>query len=115
MSKALTAANGDEHFVTGSSNVYEDFGHAAAGECLAKSELARRITKAIESRKLTQRAAAALMGIDQPKLSRIARGNLDGFTLDRLMRYCNALGLNVEIRVSSRISRVRPSGITVAP
>lgn len=48
---------------------------------------------------LTQAAAAAIMGVDQPKVSLIANGRLDGFTQDRLMRYLRALGDDVEIVV----------------
>jgi len=101
--------------IKSSGNVYADFGHAAPNEALAKSELARRITNAIQARKLSQRQAAVLMGIDQPKLSRLARGQLDGYSLDRLMRYCNALGLDVEIRVSAEPARNHTAQIIVAP
>jgi len=51
----------------------------------------------IAERKLTQTGAATLLGIDQPKISALMRGKLDGFSLDRLFRFLNAVGRDVEI------------------
>ena len=48
------------------------------------------------------RAARALLGIDQPKVSALIRGKVDGFSTDRLFRFLNALGLDVEIVVRPR-------------
>lgn len=70
-----------------------------AGEVLAKAELARRICAILSARNLTQARAAAVLGIDQPKVSALVRGKLDGFSTDRLFRFLNALGQDVEIVV----------------
>src|SRR6476469_3942811 len=51
----------------------------------------------IAERKLSQVRAAKLLGIDQPKVSALLRGKLDGFSIDRLFRFLNALGRDVEI------------------
>jgi len=64
---------------------------------LAKAQLAQRICEIIAERKLTQTKAASLLGIDQPKISALMRGKLDGFSADRLFRFLNALGRDVEI------------------
>ena len=61
-----------------------------------------RICDIIAERKLTQTKAARLLGIDQPKVSALIRGKLDGFSLDRLFRFLNALGRDVEIVVRAR-------------
>jgi predicted XRE-type DNA-binding protein len=53
-------------------------------------------------RKLTQARAAGLLGIDQPKVSALVRGKLGGFSTDRLFRFLNALGQDVEIVVRRR-------------
>jgi predicted XRE-type DNA-binding protein len=47
------------------------------------------------------------LGIDQPKVSALVRGRVEGYTLDRLFRFLNALGQRVEITV-------RPNGMTTA-
>jgi predicted XRE-type DNA-binding protein len=66
-------------------------------EMLAKAELLQRICAIIAERKLTQMKAATLLGIDRPKISALMRGKLDGFSIDRLFRFLNALGRDVEI------------------
>lgn len=86
--------------------MFADLGVPAADEALAKAELARRIAAILSERQLTQAAAAAALGIDQPKVSALVRGKLDGFSTDRLFRVLNALGQDVEIVVRPR----RPSG-----
>ena len=80
-----------------SGNVFADLEVPDAGEALAKAELARRICVILTSRKLTQARAAAVLGIDQPKVSALMRGRLEGFSTDRLFRFLNALGQDVEI------------------
>ncbi len=80
-----------------SGNVYADLGFPNPEEELAKADLAIRISQLITKRKLTQKKAAALLGIDQPKVSHLLRGKLDGFSTERLLRFVNALGQDVEI------------------
>ena len=80
-----------------SGNVFADLALKNPEELLAKAELVQRICDIIEERKLTQTEAASLLGIDQPKISALMRGKLDGFSLDRLFRFLNALGRDVEI------------------
>ena len=86
-----------------SGNVFADLGIANPEEWLAKAELARRIAAIIAECKLTQTRAAAVLGVDQPKVSALLRGKLDGFSTDRLFRFLNALGRDVEIVI-------RPAG-----
>ena len=73
-----------------------------AEQALTKAELARRICAIVSERKLTQARAAVILGIDQPKVSALIRGKLDGFSTDRLFRFLNALGQDVEIVVRPR-------------
>ncbi len=83
----------------GSGNVFADLGLPNPEERLAKAQLAYAIQKAIDERGLTQREAAALMGIDQPKVSHILRGRLADFSTERLMNFLTGLGRDVEIVV----------------
>src|SRR5947209_7854825 len=80
-----------------SGNVFADLELPDPEEMLAKAELTQRICDVIAERKLTQAKAAALLGVDQPKVSALMRGKLDGFSTDRLFRFLNALGRDVEI------------------
>lgn len=101
-----------EHDVEVSSgNVFADLGIPEPEEALAKADLAYRISSIITHRHLTQKEAAELLDIDQPKVSALMRGRLGGFSTDRLLRFLNALGRDVEIRVK-RTSRTRTYGRT---
>ena len=83
-------------------NVLADLGLPDADEELAKADLTFEINRVIEERGLTQVAAAEIMGIDQPKVSLLARYRLDGFSMERLYRLLNALGRDVEIVVKPK-------------
>src|SRR5947209_20336299 len=74
-----------------SGNVFADLGVPNPEECLAKAKLVQRIADAIAERKLTQVQAAGILGIDRPKISALVRGKLEGFSIDRLLRFLNAL------------------------
>ena len=91
----------------GSGNVFADLGLAQAEERLAKAELARAIGSVIEARKLTQREAAELLRVDQPKVSQVLSGRLSGFSTERLLRFLTSLGRDVEIRVKPSAARRR--------
>jgi predicted XRE-type DNA-binding protein len=79
----------------------------------ANAELAILIAKVIKDKKLTQKKAAVLIGVDQPKISAIIRGQLSGFTIDRLFRFLIALGMDIIIEAKPHISRSTPAHIQV--
>ena len=85
----------------GSGNVFADLDVAQPEEELAKAQLASHIRAAIRRRRLTQAAAAELVGIDQPKISALMNGRLSGFSSDRLLRCLTALGQDVDIVVKA--------------
>ena len=99
--------------VTSSGNVYADTGHPNPEEAMAKAELAILISSAIKSKKLTQKKAAELIGVDQPKVSAIIRGQLSGFTIDRLLRFLMALGMDIIIEAKPHTSTATPAHIQV--
>ncbi len=83
----------------GSANVYGDLGYADAAEMQRKSQLAAEIARAIKARRLTQGDAAALLGIDQAKVSRITRGQFRGVSEAKLLELVAKLGHDVKIVV----------------
>ncbi|MBF0588408.1 MAG: XRE family transcriptional regulator [Magnetococcales bacterium] len=87
-----------------SGNVFEDLGLPDAEELYAKTALAIRISKIIKRRNLKQKEAAAILGIDQPKVSAILGGKLHGFTMERLFKFLNALDRDVEIIIKKKPS-----------
>ena len=83
----------------GSSNVYADLGYDDAVEMQRKASLAAEIARAIKARRLTQDAAAALLGIDQAKISKITRGQFRGVSEAKLLELVAKLGHDVKIVV----------------
>lgn len=65
-----------------------------------KNAIALEITRLIEDRKLTQKDVSVLLKTDQAKVSQITRGRLNGFSVDRLLTFLVALGLNVDIHLT---------------
>jgi predicted XRE-type DNA-binding protein len=83
-------------------NVFADMGLPEPEEELTKAQLASHIREAIKRQRLTQVAAAARMGIDQPKVSALLNGRLANFSSERLMRLLTALGHDVEITIRTK-------------
>src|SRR5271165_1600004 len=92
-----------------SGNVFADIGLPNPEERLAKADLAIRIAETIRARRLTQIRAAHMLKIDQPKISRLLRGQLSGFSTERLMHFLTLLGRDIEI-VIRRAPRTRRQG-----
>jgi len=100
--EAMRRVREGEHAVEkGSGNVFADLGLPNPEERLAKADLAIRIAAAIRGRRLTQARAARVLRIDQPKVSRLLRGQLSGFSTERLMHFLILLGRDVEIVVKA--------------
>jgi predicted XRE-type DNA-binding protein len=89
-------------YTPSSGNVFSDLNLPQAGDLLAKAELAAKIIAEIKRRRLTQSQAAAILGIDQPKVSALKQGKLSGFSIERLMRLLLVLGRDIEITVKGR-------------
>jgi predicted XRE-type DNA-binding protein len=85
-----------------SGNVFADLGRPQPEEALAKARLAYEIEKGIRKRGLAQAEAGKVLGIDQPKVSALRNGRLSGFSVERLIRFLNALSRDVEIVVSEK-------------
>ena len=95
-----------------SGNVFADIGVTNPEEAFAKAELARQIGEILGKRRLTQAQAAQLLDIDQPKVSALLRGKLSGFSTERLFRFLNALGRDVQI-VIKPAKRAAAAHVTV--
>ena len=85
--------------VESSGNVFADLGLPDADEMLIKSELVAKIGEIIRSRKLKQTQAAEILGMTQPKLSKMLRGQFHGISQGKLLEYLARLGNEVEIRI----------------
>ena len=86
-------------FQVGSGNVFADLGVRDPAESLLRAKLAKQIVTLIRKRGLRQTDVAKILGVDQPKVSKLVTGRISGFTSDRLLRFLNALGCDVRIEV----------------
>ncbi|MBX9596024.1 MAG: helix-turn-helix domain-containing protein [Roseomonas sp.] len=78
-------------FRSGAADQSDEF---AARQCLAA-----RVAEALQLSGMTQLAAANLLQIDQPKVSRLMRAHFEDFSTQRLMKFLTLLGQDVEIVV----------------
>jgi len=102
-------ARNDNDVVASSRNVFADLGLRDADEKHTRVRLAVAINNIIRSRRLSQVSAADLLQVNQPKISALANYRLDGFSVERLMHFLNALDCDVEIVIRKK-PRSRGSG-----
>lgn len=89
-------------FEESSGNVFADLGFPNAEEELAKAKLTLAIHLILKERGLTQTEAAELLGTTQPQVSALMRCRAGTFSVERLMRFLNALDQDVEITIRPR-------------
>ena len=83
----------------GSGNVFADLGFANPERERLKARLTLQIYRVVGKRGLTQPAAGKILGIRQPHVSALMRGQSGAFSAARLMEFLTALGQDVEITV----------------
>lgn len=91
------AAKVDVAFAEGSDNPFADMRFANPELELAKSRLVMEIGRVIEEPGLSQVAAGQIIGLAQPKLSQLLSGHWKSYSVDRLTRYLNKLGVTVRV------------------
>ena len=83
----------------GSGNVYADLGYSDAEEMLVKAKLVRKISEIVRGKGLTQVETAKILGLTQPKVSAVLRGQFRGISERKLIDCLTNLGRDVEIVV----------------
>ena len=85
-----------------SGNVFRDLGFdpEEAESLRLRASLMVEIRRLMETRKITQKAAADLLGVTQPRISDLVRGKVDLFSIDTLVNMLARAGLRVDIRLS---------------
>ncbi len=97
----------------GGANVYAELGRPDADEMLVKAQLASRIAEIIKRRRLTQVAAAEIIGLPQPKLSGLLRGQFRGVSEAKMLACLTRLGRDVRIVVGPARRRAGAGRIEV--
>jgi predicted XRE-type DNA-binding protein len=82
-----------------SGNVFADLGLPDAEKLKIKTGLVIEIRKAMCALGLNQQVAAKRMGIPQPKVSAMMRGDYANLSERKLMDCLNRLGFDIEIKV----------------
>ena len=103
-----------KRYETGSDNVFKDVGVSNAGEHLIKAQLVFKIETLMRKRGLKQTEAASLLGIRQPDVSKLLRGEFRQFSVERLLRFLVALDQDVTIVVRPHRQKHRAPALEVA-
>ncbi len=80
-------------------NIFADLGFANPEREQLKARLTLQIYRLVKRRGLTQTEAGEVLGIKQPHVSSLMRGQSGSFSVERLMDFLTALGQDVEITV----------------
>ena len=96
-----------------SGNVFADLGLPDADEMPIKSRLVGKIGEIVRSRKWTQEEAAQVLGMTQPKLSKMLRGQFHGIGQSKLLEYLAKLGRDVQIVVGPARRTKKPGRVDV--
>ncbi|MCK9553466.1 helix-turn-helix transcriptional regulator [Aquamicrobium sp.] len=99
---------------TSSGNVFADLGLPDAEKLKMKSGLMIEITKAVRRLNLTQEEAGRRMGLPQPKVSALLRGDFTNLSERKLMECLNRLGYDIEITVKPAADAVGHMTLAVA-
>ena len=93
-----------EHITTGS--IFDDLGFddAEAENLKIRASLMRAIEKYISEHKLTQRAAARLMGVSQPRVSDLVTGKIDKFTIDMLVNMLARAHVSIALVIDDKLA-----------
>ena len=99
-----------------SGNVFADIGFANDQEMLVKANLALKISEIITQRRLTQMEAALVLGMPQPKLSKLLRGQFHGVSETKMFECLNKLGRDIQIviRKANRDKRIGRTSVVFA-
>jgi predicted XRE-type DNA-binding protein len=85
----------------GTTNVYADLGLPDAEEMLVKAKLAAKIAEILAARGWTQQQAGLILGIPQPKLSKMLRGQFRGISETKMLDCLTRLGRDIQIVIGS--------------
>jgi predicted XRE-type DNA-binding protein len=102
MARASTSKAEAPEITRGSGNVFADLGFPDAEERQIRLRLAYALNTILDEQHLAQAAAAARLGLYQPKVSALRNYKLEGFSAERLMTLLNALDQDVEIVIRAK-------------
>lgn len=86
-----------------SENIFDELGFnsAEARSLKIRSELMIAIKKYIKENNLTQAQAAKVMGVDQPRINKLLSGQIELFTIDKLITMLERAGVHVSLNIAA--------------
>ena len=82
---------------TGGGNVFADLGLADSDAHIVKADLVTRIDAIVRQRGITQAEAVRLLGLSQPDIIRLLRGDFREYSLECLLLLLTALSRDIDI------------------
>jgi predicted XRE-type DNA-binding protein len=99
----------------GSGNIFADLGLPDAEIHFLRAQIVSEIYRLTNERKLTQTQAGRLMGVSQPEVSRMFKGNFREYSIERLMGFLTSFDRDVEIVVKPHRRTGKAGRITFSP
>lgn len=88
----------EDSVMDSSGNVFADLGLDLSDQDFLKVKIARVISNVVQHGGYTQAQLAEIIGLDQPKVSKLLRGRLKEFSVERMMKFLMLLGYDIEVR-----------------
>ncbi|MYG80723.1 MAG: XRE family transcriptional regulator [Gemmatimonadetes bacterium] len=105
MDEARLVTVTDTAQTSGSGDAFVDGGIADGDAHIVKADLVARIDAIVRQRGMTQSEAGRLLGLSQPAVSRLLRGDFRNHSLERLLRILTTLGRDIDIVIRQPRSR----------
>ncbi len=99
----------------GSGNIFADLGLPDADIHFLKAQIVSEIYRLTNERKLTQVQAGKVMGVSQPEVSRMFKGNFREYSIERLMGFLTSFDRDVEIVAKPHKRTGKAGRITFSP
>jgi predicted XRE-type DNA-binding protein len=82
-------------------DIFDNLGisHSQASELRMRADLLDAILRVVERRKLTQRQLAVILDDHQPNMSDLVNGKIAKFSIDKLVRYADRLGIETTVKM----------------
>jgi predicted XRE-type DNA-binding protein len=96
-------------------NIFVDLQLPDANGHFLKAQIVAELYRLTTARKLTQAKAGERMGISQPEVSRLFKGNFGEYSIERLMQFLTAFDQDVEIVAKPRAKTGHRGHITFKP
>jgi predicted XRE-type DNA-binding protein len=94
----------------GGANIFADLGLPDADTHFLKAQIVSEIYRLTNEQKLTQAEAGKRMGISQPEVSRMFKGNFREYSIERLMGFLVNFDRDVEIVVKPHKKKTGKAG-----